>query len=304
LADLGQRAFNASNHAVSVASELEFASNVAAFGQTLSGEAKWDACIEAALQSQPPCKEYGRYIGMYVESYSGGPGAPLISFLDQFCKEYGENRRLGSEMWQALAEFEMSDVNTCVFTRAGIIAACLIGSKVQDGYARSLDVACVRSLRHKDKQEALLLHEKMLGDAWSALKSVGEVSCSAGTFTATIGVFFVRATLHLLGKEKFGFETHVYNSPSEIKDLFAKELMAKLPPGTVPARYTFATTPVATPAGRVSGMSLDEASDPIWLAAQKGFIANAIICEKDVPGLYYFLNSGGYGFISRLGASL
>jgi hypothetical protein len=67
--------------------------------------------------------------------------------------------------------------------------------------------------------------------------------------------------------------------------------MAKLPAGSVPARYTVAAKVAAPLPGRASGVSLDEASDPIWRATQKGFKTDAIICEKDVPGLYYKIKS-------------
>ena len=59
-------------------------------------------CVEAARASNPACRGYMDVIGRYVELYGGGPGAPMVKYMDEFAKGFGENLRLGEEYWKAL----------------------------------------------------------------------------------------------------------------------------------------------------------------------------------------------------------
>jgi hypothetical protein len=154
LPDLAQRALNAANTVASQASELEVAASISEFAQLMQdankGAVDWKKCCEAASSSMPPCVQYIDIVAEYVRLYGGGPGAPMIKYLDQVAKAYGENIRLGEDYLKAVTECNFGPTRKCPHTRTALIAANLVSKKVTDGIAKLLVKSDVERLKSKD----------------------------------------------------------------------------------------------------------------------------------------------------------
>ena len=112
----------------------------------------WAACVVAAASSSPPCEDYIETIGRYVREFGGGPGAPIVHFLDHVGKSFGENKIIGREMWEAVTLIDIpSDRTKFAFTRAACIAPNLASAKVVDGFARFILPAQIEALKKFDE---------------------------------------------------------------------------------------------------------------------------------------------------------
>ena len=85
LPSLAEQALNATNNVAHVQSELEVAC-VIAYRTTSVGLSR---AIDEARMAEPQCKEYVPIIGEYVRMYSGGPGYPMLKFLEDFSRKTG-----------------------------------------------------------------------------------------------------------------------------------------------------------------------------------------------------------------------
>lgn len=174
LPDLAQRALNASNAVASQASELETACAIAEFAQmhrAAGAEADWQSCVAAAAASMPPCVDYIGVLGKYVRLYGGGEGAPLVRYLDDFAKQFGENRRLGQEFMTAVTETTFAATRLHPFLRVALVAANLVSPKVVDGIAKLLVKTDVERLRSKDLASSIDEVEGAMAAAWAALQT-------------------------------------------------------------------------------------------------------------------------------------
>lgn len=304
LPDLAQRALNASNSVASQASELETASTIAEFAQLQGSNINWDQCVQAAAASMPPCASYINTVGTYVRLYGGGNGAPMIKYLDEFSKAFGENRRLGEEFLRAVTDAAFPSLTTRYpHVRTALLATNLVSPKVVDGVARLLAKADVERLRAKSSIPLLDKVEGMMAHAWEvAAKVMVSQAVSTCKTYPVLGRLHTRTILHITNKAKLGFEKLEFKSIEQIQQRFVEELMAAMPQGTTipspwakpaaksggggstaasgqqPSSSSHAAPMVATPMVNTSQLS-----DPAWIAKEAGFVIGKPYYNK-APG--------------------
>ena len=107
----------------------------------------WDQCVEAAAMSRPPCHDYIAVLGRFVRLYGGGPGAPIVLWLDEFAKQHAENRVLGEEFMTAVTDlqFEHGSKHYPIIRQA-LLALQLTSPKVINGICKLLTPSDVRQL--------------------------------------------------------------------------------------------------------------------------------------------------------------
>ena len=169
LPHLAQSALNASHGVASQATELEVAASIATFAAQAGGSVAFSTCVDAATASLLPCLPYIKCIGEYVRLYAGGAGVPLIHYLDDFAKTFGESKRLGQDFIQAVTDISWGLHKPNLHVRTALLAANLISPRVVDGVARLLCKSDVEKLRQKERLAAIGLGKNV---ACSTLKFV------------------------------------------------------------------------------------------------------------------------------------
>ena len=277
LPHLGQQALNASNNVSSETSELETATTIAEYAEQdrrMGVEADYSMYVEAAKASAPPCESYIETIGRYVKAYGGGPGAPLIHFIDHVAKTYGANKRLGEDFFTAVTDLVIpSDDTKYPFLRTSCITCNLVSTKVQDGVARFLLPSNVESLKSKKLQAKVASAEKALVDQW-ALTNIRILTNQIDKAVAfkIFGALSARTCMFVLGNGKAGFEQCNYPSMEQlIEDYTAKLEVAcgnEAPPAKEHAHENAASSS-GPPQSQLATVS--EVSDPKWIAEQRGY---------------------------------
>ena len=105
---------NASNHVASLVSELETAVTLA---NTMSDPIlqvgpsyDWEQLALASAKAVcPPCASYAHVILRYVKLFSGGPGAPLVVFMDAVAKKFHCTVDLGETCWTTVTDMQSSN---------------------------------------------------------------------------------------------------------------------------------------------------------------------------------------------------
>ena len=108
-AHVAQAALNASNHVPSLVSVLETAVTLA---KTMSepilqvGPSNdWEQLALASVKAVcAPCASYAHVILRYVKQFSGGPGAPLVVFMDMVAKQIHCTVNLGETTWATIED--------------------------------------------------------------------------------------------------------------------------------------------------------------------------------------------------------
>ena len=242
--------------------------------------------INRAKGSMPKCHEYLGTLYDFVKQFSGGPGAPLIRFLQGFCKEYGGNRVIGDTFFAAVttATFATS-CNTFAHLRAGCIAANLVcpQHKIQDGVARLLTKTDVQAIPLKGKVLHATAVECHLAEAWSELEGyVAEGKLTLSVRNRLHGLFSARLVLFLAKKGKDSIEAKTYASMSEIKQKFQDELSVEV--GSHGARMLADKGSEQEAPAANTHVSLGDASDPMFIAKQHGFNVGNMYTVKDETG--------------------
>ena len=312
LPDLAQRALNASNSVASQSSELETAASIAEFAQLqgFSGNPiDWDQCAQAAAASMPPCANYCSTLATYVKLYGGGPGAPIVKYLDEFSKAFGENRRLGEEFIKSITELQFQSLSKLYpHVRTGLIATNLVSPKVIDGFARLLVKADVDRLKSKDRAAFIDSCEVTMSHGWELITDLQKRSLlSPSKATMIMGRLHTRTTLHMTGKAKLGFEGKDYPNLEAIQKCFIDDLKAQLPAATEivsdwvkkeNVTQTCDASASSQPTASATDAAVDIAtlSDPAWVARNSGFAIGKLYYEKSVgssKGLYILESLAG-----------
>ena len=297
LPDLAQRALNASNSVASQSSELEVAASIAEFAaleQAGSGSIDWGRCGLAAVAGLPPCTGYVTTLVEYVRLYGGGPGAPMVVYLDEFSKRYGENKRLGEDFIKGVAETVFSASRRVPHLRTAFLAANLVSPKVVDGVAKLLVKSDVEKLKSKDLAATVDDSESELAEAWGIAERLWDSNiCSREGLYPVIGRFHCRVVLWLTAKGKLGFEGKEYKKLQDIRNVFAQELIAALPAGQSVDHPWFKGPAVVAASSSSSGQSgpvtITQLQDVKWQATDAGWDIDKIYFEKNVgpsAGIY------------------
>ena len=237
--DLAQRALNAANTVASLPSEIEVASAIAEFAETQQsrgGSVDWQACVEAATGSNPPCSSYASVIGEYVKKFGGGAGAPLLRYLDDFSKSFGASQRLGQEFISAVTNTCFGATRNVPHLRTGLLACNLVSppGKVIDGVSRLLVKSDIEKLKGKAKTAQVDAAEKVMADGWdSAIAMVEAGSAKKSEMNMAMGRLHSRMILFLTGKGKLGPEKKEFESIAVIEQAFQEDLKKFVDPASV-----------------------------------------------------------------------
>lgn len=304
IADLAQSALNASNSVASQQSELEAASTIAEYAHVQASQDKpidWDACISAAHASMPPCAGYLNILGTYVRLYGGGVGAPMVKYLDEFSKAFGENRRLGEEFLTVVTETSFNNSSVTKrhpHIRTGLLATNLTSPKVVDGVARLLVKSDVERLKHKSQANRVDEAEETMRQGWELVASLANKQQAY----PALGRLHTRTILHLTAKAKSGFEKTCWSSFSAILDEFKGDLAKAVSPtgvddelspraasGLAASSGSPLTQQAVPPSSTSTVVNISDLSDPVWVAKQAGFEIGMLFFERAVgpsKGIY------------------
>ena len=292
LPDLAQNALNADQGSYTMASELQVMSTMAAYA-SVEETINWSAIIAKVKTAMPPCSSYLGPLVEFVKNYAGGPGAPIIKYLDGFAKEYGGNKVLGETFLQAVVagQFPTSS-SRFPFMRAACIACNLVSPKpkITDGIARLVVKTDITNLCRKDKLLSVTAAESLMADAWGQVQQ----ACAEGrmdrpTCHAIFGKLQSRALLFLLGKLKDGPEKKIFKTLSEINLKFAEDVRT----ATAGTGEACDADVGMRAAGCNSGVqvTLEEQADPVWIARQNGFVVGKYYVDKLNPNNIFLLES-------------
>ena len=292
---IGQAALNASNSVWSEQSELEIAATISEYAAQDTGKADidWPLCVDAAASSAPPCLPYIEVIGKYVKQYGGGPGAPIITFLDHFAKCYGENRRLGEDFFKAVVDLEIpSDHTKYPLVHAAMIALNLSAQKVQDGFARFVLPAQIERLKAKTMKGKVNGVEDYLEIAWGKVNELlANRTFGITTCFKIFGSFAARSAMFLLGNGKLGFEKKDYKSTAELFEQFQKNIGND----NLPAEDEIAV-PSDENASSAAARFAD-ANDPKFIAKERGFIVGKNFNMKQNARIFKLMRLGDEGAV-------
>ena len=265
---MAQAALN-SHHSIQAAvTEVEVAASIADCLENMPLDFRnWDDAVAAVAATGPPCLPYIKSVGKYVKYYGGGPGAPLVQFLANFAKEYGESLKLGEDFVVALGELSFPDVlkrNLHVIT--AYVTTQLTSTKVRDGVAKLLTVGDIDWLKGKSNQPQVDEAEKLLAACWgkvSLMISSGELPelKAQGLF----GRACLRIVLHLTKKQKWGADATEFDKMSDIMEASEKEKQKLLLPGVASSSSAASSSQKA---GGGALATIAEMSDPMWVALQ------------------------------------
>jgi hypothetical protein len=297
LPHLGQQALNASNNVRTETSELETASTIAEYAKqdARAGiSANWSKYVEAAKASAPPCEAYIDTIGRYVKDYGGGPGAPLIHFIDHVSKTFGANKRLGQDFFESITDLVIpSDDTKYPFLRTSCITCNLVSTKVQDGIARFLLPSQVDRLKAKTLKEKVDAAEKALAEQW-ALTNIHILTGRMDKATAfrIFGALSARTCMFVMGNGKAGFEGCDYPSMAQlVKDYTAKlEVACGI---AAPPEEQAAAGNAPSSSGQPAGLAtMSEVSDPRWIAEQRGYSEGSLYLMSGHQRIFELVSFG------------
>ena len=232
IADIFQRALNASNNVGDAATELEVASSIAAYAGVAAsaGESPdWNACVAAATAGAPSCSLYADVLAEYCRKYGGGRGSPMVFQLDAFAKKHSMNLKLGQEFWTAVVETEFSESNALPRIRNALLIAQLTSPKHVDGVAKMLTKSDVSGLVRDRKKVQTLIHlEKTFGLVQELVEKLIERSViPASSAMDSLSLYQIRCITFVVGKAKQTFEGKQWDSLEQIMEAFYKEINSR-----------------------------------------------------------------------------
>ena len=277
---LAQGALNADHMTYSMANELQVMSQIASLSAADS-KPNWKLIEEKIKSQSPPCKDYLPVLIEFVKNYSGGTDAPIFAFLDSWARSYGSNKKIGQTFFDAITRAAFPSSSTKFpLIRTAFLACNLVcpKSKMTDGFARLLVKSDVKALERKEKLMALVAAEDMLQEAWTTVhRNVSKGAVEKQNAYSICGRIASRTVLFLTKKQKDnGIENRQYKNLQEIREQFVKD--CGNPSSSASASQACEEAVKEQPAEVQA--SLDEVSDPKWLAGQRGLTEGEYYTEK------------------------
>ena len=286
-ARIAQKALNTRNHVASQVSELEacmtLLNNVNDPGFRDLENFKHLA-VENIVSLCVPCAGYANCLLDYVLAFAGGESAPMIEFIESVGKGFQCNVTLGETFWKALTYTEFFDkTSQFPLVRSSVLLANLTTDKIEDGVARLLHKSDVVKVASKSMA-------KEVNQAEQALQESLQIVSVASTIEKQLkplGLFFVRYGLKLTKREKQGREGVTY-SIQQIKETFLKDVGEIVGNVIEYSNWTSAEKGKDEPASSKALLkegpfaTLNDHSDPVWIASQKGFSVGATVVERQV----------------------
>ena len=282
IADLAQSALNADHGTYSQANELQVMASMAMAAAATNGDVDWKHVVHQAKGALPRCQDYLDTLANFVKYYAGGESAPIVMFLDGWSKAYGKNKILGEGFWDAVvnARFQ-SGVTQFPFLRAALVATNLVSpqKKISDGVARLVTKTDVSALTSTAKLLHITSAETLMSTTWKQLQTLQqEGQLLQRTADDLFGKLITRTCLFLVKKGKEGPESQEYTSLKDVKAKFDKEL------GQAGGADDYSGAPDVDEAGTAPQASLEDVSDPVWIATSNGFVIGRVYLEKGKNG--------------------
>ena len=210
LPELGQAALNASNNIASTPCEPEVMASIFRFFENSDqDEEAWKAALEAAKDNASFISSYVDILGKFLKNFSGGAGAPMIYFLDDFTSAYGVKLRIGRDFMESLLQpWGKKDFN---YSRIALMAINLCFGVDKDGVASCLAVSDVARLKTKALASDLEEAESFVEKLWMVCRhEVATGSLPDVKATPIIGKGMCRALLWVLKKQSKSPEKQEY----------------------------------------------------------------------------------------------
>ena len=165
--------------------------------------------------------EHIEIIGSYTQNYGGGPGAPIIKFLEFFSKEFGGGRKLGQDFFSALEALEFAKgQGSRPLARSACIATNMTGPKVQDGFYRFLSPTQVEKMNSKALVENVDKVESALQLSWTTMQTCISQGTDEYEAYKHFGRLSCRSIMWLFKNGKTGFEGKDYDDLQSLVDKF------------------------------------------------------------------------------------
>ena len=289
-AKVAQKALNTANHVGSSVSELEAMVTLA---DSLVSLAEVDKDFEKlAVKSIQdlcvPCSSYAVVLKNFVKQFAGGPGAPLIHFLDAVANQFQCHVVLGSAFWTALTDIKLGDkVDQRPFSRIALALCNLQCAEIEDGIARLVTPAHIKKLSANSGFTKCSELEKDLKQAWDIVQTItSTLAKPEDIFYQALGQFFVRAALNAIGKSYDGLNNE------DIKVCFLECLSATAGQTIDFPAWQRASAPAvdATPKAHMpvalAVQSLDDLANPVFIMEKQGFNIGMQV-QLDGSSMYY-----------------
>ena len=204
--------------------------------------------------------------------------------MDGFSKDYGAGKTLGQSFLSAVVQLKLPSASSKFpLMRSALLCANLIApaAKIVDGVPRLITRTDVQSLARRVVLLQVISGEEILAEAWSTLNAcLATAQLAENQRNAIFGRLSSRVILFVLKKQNQGLEAFTFAGFAAIKQAFHAELAA------YGIHQEGAVAPVATPASSSAASaskapaSLQEVSDPCWIAQQNGFVIGSFFTDK------------------------
>ena len=177
----------------------------------------------------------------------------------------------------------------CPQVKTAIVACKLRAPKVIDGVAKLLTKSNLLALKHKDMPLKVVAFEKSLNEANQLVELLARTpGVSYDKLMDELYMLKIRGIAHLCGKGGSTIEEHTYESMNEIMEKFHQGVanisgIQQTPEKHIPEE--------AKATGAESLLSIQAVSNPVIIAAQAGFVKDAVVYEKGGTQQYYLIKS-------------
>ena len=283
-ADFAQRALNATNSIASECSELEVMSGISEFADFQrkdKTDPDWDKCSAAAISGNPRSAPYVKVLTEYVQKYGGGVGAPVVHDLDAFAKQHSQNLVLGQDFMENVVNMKLGETTPCPRFRAGCLATNLTSAKSIDGISKLLTKSDLGKFQTKGQLPVVL----QLEDDFTSTETLARQLVASKTISQSVArdlcfLFMIRSVAHLAGKGMQTYMKTTYKVQAEITDLFYEEINKVTGIDTKETKPTADESKASNAIPKSHQPSLDEVSDPVYIAGQKGFAVDKVVYER------------------------
>ena len=297
-AKIAQIALNTGNHVASVSGELETSCTIAEYAEdtTLTSERGWQERVaESITELNLPAARYARTLIDFTTKFGGGPGAPMIKFMDAFAKQYGCTAVLGEVFWVALTYTKFTTVVDEHFTlvRISLAIVNLVCTKVEDGIAKTLVKTDLVRLSAKKQLATIREADQVLSDVLVIIEGLQpHHELPTSKFMRPAGQAFVRIGLWATAKQSLGPEINNKFTVDEIKACFLKgvgEIVGqevkydKWVPVIPPLEGQGQGEETPRPVQATASIALKDYNNIKFWAEQHGFKEGNLISERGVP---------------------
>ncbi|CAK9093360.1 Uncharacterized protein SCF082_LOCUS43915 [Durusdinium trenchii] len=200
----------------------------------------------------------------------------------EFQKQFGNSCFVGKEFFVSLLDLNLVPTSMTTFVKIAILATQVAApeNKRVDGFSRFLTKGDLQVLKNKKKQAQVTEAEDVLAKCWQKLLGTDLDQMEKNK---AFGKACLRATLHLLKKEKLGRDSTEFKCLAEIGEAFDADLA--LAGKKVPTLST-------KPAKKECAVSLQEGQNPMFMAGLKVALEKGEhYVHKDYPNMVFKLDN-------------